>query len=129
MGQYCGVDVSQQAIRDANKFADQRSSWVVSDIESFHSLFKWNAVAMIESIYYIGLNQLPQVLKSVMEMVGESGIFLVRFHDFKKHQAYIEMIQRLYPSAERVESNLLCIDATSLSFNRPASPYEKQERA
>ena len=42
MGHYCGVDISKSAIKDAWKSADHRCSWVVSDVESFHSPFKWD---------------------------------------------------------------------------------------
>jgi hypothetical protein len=40
MGFYCGVGISTQAMNDGHKSADQRSSWIVSGIESFRSPFK-----------------------------------------------------------------------------------------
>ncbi|MGA8764172.1 MAG: class I SAM-dependent methyltransferase, partial [Candidatus Sulfotelmatobacter sp.] len=71
MGDYCGVDISKQAIGDARKFADHRISWVVSDLESFRSALQWDAVAMIESIYYIGLEELRPVLNRIMGTLRE----------------------------------------------------------
>ena len=62
-GHYCGVDISARAIKDALKSGDQRSSWEVSDFESFRSPFQWNTIAMIESIYYLRLEALPGVLR------------------------------------------------------------------
>jgi len=123
MGHYCGVDISQQAICDASKLGDQRCSWIVSDFESFRSPFQWDAVAMIESIYYLDLDDAPLLLKVIMGMLREKGIFLARFHDFNKHRAYVELIQGLYPSAERVDGNLLCINAAKMRFNQSSSAH------
>lgn len=112
MGHYCGVDISKRAIIDAGKLADQRSSWVVSDFESFRSPFRWDVVAMIESMNYVGLGELPTVLRRLMGMLGEHGMLLARFHDLNRHRAYVETVHRLYPGTEKVGSNLFCIPSS-----------------
>jgi predicted TPR repeat methyltransferase len=109
MGHYCGVDISKQAISDARKFADQRSSWIVSDFESFCSPFKWDTVAMIESMNYVRLGDLPAMLSRVMGMLKDRGILLARFHDLNKHTEYVKTIHQLYPGTEKLGSNLFRI--------------------
>jgi len=117
-GYYCGVDISNQAINDARKFEDLRSSWVVSDFESFRHPSKWDAVAMIESIYYIRLGELPPVLRRIMGMLREHGVLLVRLHDPDKHAEYVGMIRQLYPEMNMVGNNLFCISASSRSVDQ-----------
>jgi cyclopropane fatty-acyl-phospholipid synthase-like methyltransferase len=108
-GSYCGVDMSKQAIHDARKCADQRSSWIISNFESFRSPFMWDIIAMIESIYYVKLREIPIFLNGVMGMLTESGVVLIRFHDFNKHQKYVEAVQGFYTDTKRVSPNLLCV--------------------
>ena len=62
-GHYCGVDISARQSRKRAQMWGQRSSWVVSDFESFQSPFQWNTIAMIESIYYVSLDRVPACLK------------------------------------------------------------------
>src|SRR5262245_12007419 len=50
---YCGVDISRYAIEYARGYGDHRSAWIISDIEAFGSPFQWNAILLIESIYYL----------------------------------------------------------------------------
>jgi cyclopropane fatty-acyl-phospholipid synthase-like methyltransferase len=113
MGSYCGVDISKEAIGDARKSADQRSSWIVSDFESFRSPFKWDAVVMIESMYYVRLGGLPAVLDQAMGMLAESGMFFARVHDINRHSEHVKTMHQLYPSTERVGNNIFCIVASS----------------
>lgn len=109
IGSYCGVDISQLAIDDARKIIDQRSSWVVSDFESFHSQLRWDIIAMVESVYYVRLVQLPVFLSCMMQTLNPDGFFVFRLHDLEKHRAYAEVVMDLYPHAEKVDQNLFCI--------------------
>ena len=106
-GTYCGVDISERAISDARKRVDQRSSWIVSDIESFSSPFKWDAIVMIESIYYVDVDLLSVVLTRLTEMLEEEGFILIRLHDVEKHREYIEAINRRFPQMKWVAANLI----------------------
>jgi SAM-dependent methyltransferase len=108
-GCYCGVDISKQAIRDARKLHDQRSSWIVSDIETFCSPFKWDVIAMIESVYYVNLSQIPATLARLISILKENGFLLVRLHDPEEHREYVNAIFRLFPHAERIAEGLFYI--------------------
>lgn len=113
MGYYCGVDISNHAIRDARTFKDQRCSWVVSDLEAFRSPFKWDAVVMIESMNYVKLAELPAVLNRLMGMLADRGVFVVRLHDPNKHSEYVRTIHELYPGTQNMGTNLFRIAAGS----------------
>ena len=106
LGTYCGVDISARAIRDARKLHDQRSAWSVSAFESFQSQFQWDAVAMIESICYVKLALVPELLTRIMGMLKDEGFLLVRLHDIEKHRAYINEMRRHLPQTEQVDNNL-----------------------
>ena len=95
-GQYCGVDISEVAIRGASEIEKSaNSSWIVSDIESFDSNGKWDVIAMIESVYYVKIGKVTEVLTRAMGMLNAGGYLLLRIHDFAKHHEYIDVIRGL----------------------------------
>ena len=108
-GNYCGVDISKQAIRDARKLADERSTWAVSDFESFRSPFKWGTITMIESICYVSLDEIPKFLLGLTTMLDDRGKILFRLHNLGEFRDYIDLIYRLYPMTEKVSEHLYCI--------------------
>jgi len=116
-GSYCGVDISRKAVDEARGILDQRSSWVVSDFESFRSPFRWDLIAMTESLYYLKLDEVPPFLNRMMTMLDENGILLFRVHDSERHHEYIETATRLYPHLDRVGENLYCISNRALQSN------------
>jgi len=108
-GYYCGVDISKRAMDDARSMADQRSSWIVSDIEGFESPFQWDSIIMIESIYYVKINELPRVLAYLQRRLKRSGFMLFRIHDFQRHREYVDCIQAFFREVRLVDENLLCV--------------------
>jgi predicted TPR repeat methyltransferase len=113
LGNYCGVDISKRAVNDAWKIGDQRSSWVVSDFESFRSPFSWDAITMVESLCYIKHNQLSAFLQDKIGMLKEQGFFLFRLHDLTKYPEYIDTVCRTYPQTERVGEHLFRVSANA----------------
>lgn len=108
VGNYCGVDISKSPIDDARKLGDQRSSWVVSDFESFRSPFRWDVIAAVESIYYLKIQEFPLFLERTVQLLNPEGTFMIRIHDREKHREYVDELFRLYPKAESDE-NLFCV--------------------
>jgi 2-polyprenyl-3-methyl-5-hydroxy-6-metoxy-1,4-benzoquinol methylase len=109
-GQYCGVDISAAAIRVASEFENgANSSFIVSDIESFDSNQKWDVIAMIESVYYVKIETVIEVLNRAMGMLNAGGYLLVRIHDFSKHHMYIDAIHRLGARVEHTGPLLLIL--------------------
>ena len=120
-GSYCGVDISKNAIADAKKIGDQRSSWTVSDFESFRSPFKWDIVAMVESVCYVKLADLPEFLGRVVGMLNPEGALLFRLHDLGKHREYVESILALYPRTEKVDQNLFCVPSSTQAIHQKSA--------
>jgi cyclopropane fatty-acyl-phospholipid synthase-like methyltransferase len=108
-GYYCGVDISRLAIRNAQQFHDQHSSWVVSGAETFRSPFQWDAIVLIESIYYLPIRELSAIMTRLASMLRQGGFILIRLHDFEEHRDYVQVLQRLFPATERVHDKLLCV--------------------
>jgi predicted TPR repeat methyltransferase len=105
-GHYCGVDISQSAIGKASQRGDQKSSWIVSDIESFRSPFLWDAIVMVESIYYLQLTALSSVLRRISSMRTPDGSLVVRVHDAEKHREYINELYRVLPTTRKIGDRL-----------------------
>lgn len=111
-GSYCGVDISKTAINEARKLADQRSSWIVSDFESFRSPFQWDIVALVESLCYVKRTEIPRYLTTLAEMLVPQGRLVIRLHDLRKFKEYMDEVYRLFPNAEKMGSNLVAIPAS-----------------
>jgi 2-polyprenyl-3-methyl-5-hydroxy-6-metoxy-1,4-benzoquinol methylase len=114
-GHYCGNDISETAIRGASKIEKNgNSSWVVSDIESFDSDLKWDVIALVESIYYVKVEKVAQVLTRAVGMLNADGYLLLRVHDFTKHHEYIDVIRGLGSHVEH-KGSLLIVPAQRVS--------------
>jgi cyclopropane fatty-acyl-phospholipid synthase-like methyltransferase len=107
-GYYCGVDISAAAIRVASEIEPRaNSSWIVSDIESFDSDLRWDVIAMIESVYYVKIERVAEVLNRALRMLNAGGYLLVRIHDFSKHHQYLDTIRSLRAPVEHTGPFLL----------------------
>lgn len=114
-GHYCGSDISEAAIRGASKIEKNgNSSWVVSDIESFDSDLKWDVIALVESIYYVKVEKVGQILTRAVGMLNADGYLLLRVHDFAKHHEYIDVIRGLGSHVEH-KGSLLIVPAQGIS--------------
>jgi len=114
-GHYCGSDISEAAIRGASKIEKNgNSSWVVSDIESFDSDLKWDVIALVESIYYVKVEKVGQILTRAVGMLNADGYLLLRVHDFAKHHEYIDVIRGLGSHVEH-KGPLLIVPAQGIS--------------
>jgi len=77
-----------------------------SDIESFDSDLKWDVIALADSIYYVKVEKVAQVLTRAAGMLNADGYLLLRIHDFAKHREYIEVIRYLGSHVEHKDSLL-----------------------
>jgi cyclopropane fatty-acyl-phospholipid synthase-like methyltransferase len=115
MSHYCGVDISRYAIEHARAHGDHRSSWAVSDIESFRSPFQWDAIVLIESIYYVRPELMAEVFERFAEMLTEDGFILIRVHDAEQHADCLSAIREIVPGAQRIDPTLLAIYRPALA--------------
>jgi 2-polyprenyl-3-methyl-5-hydroxy-6-metoxy-1,4-benzoquinol methylase len=111
---YCGVDISSRAIEKAKAHPDDRSDWAVSDIESFHSQARWDAILLIESIFYVELTKVPSLLSRWNDMLTDEGFVLIRIHDPLRHCDYMEALRRIVPQSKAVDASLLVLEREPL---------------
>ena len=120
-GQYCGVDISAAAIRVACGIENgPNSSWIVSDIESFASNQKWDVIALIESVYYIKIKKVVEVLNRAMRILNPGGYLLLRIHDSSKHHQYIDAVHRLDARVQHTGPLFLLLPRQSAPLTRAA---------
>ena len=122
---YCGVDISSFAIDKAKADADQRTDWVISDIESFGSPLLWDAILLIESIYYVELGRPPFLLARWRDMLTDEGFVLIRIHDPVLHDDYVETLCRIVPHAEVIDASTLVFKRDALSTRSHAEVTEQ----
>jgi predicted TPR repeat methyltransferase len=116
-GPFCGVEISDKAIRDAQKLGDQRSTWIISDVEGFRSNLKWDVITFVESVYYINPRRLSEVIHRFVGMLEATGCILIRLNDVEKHRAYLDMIFQSYPHTEKIGASLFCIPNFARRFS------------
>jgi SAM-dependent methyltransferase len=109
-GYYVGVDISEGAITDARAMGYANSDWIASDIESFEIKGLYSAILMVESIYYLPIPRIAEVLQRALNATTENGFVLIRIHDLLKHREYVNKIRELYPRSVVIGSTLWRID-------------------
>jgi 2-polyprenyl-3-methyl-5-hydroxy-6-metoxy-1,4-benzoquinol methylase len=124
-GKYLGLDISAAAVKVASS-QDQsgRSEWVVSDIESFRTDKVWDVILMIESVYYLKLPRVPEVLGMLHRRLTPEGFLLLRIHDDKKHRHYIDALQMAFPRIQR--SGFLYVIPSHVSTVRAAGSVPEE---
>jgi SAM-dependent methyltransferase len=88
-GQYTGVDISPKAIAVAKKINDPRAEWFVSSIEEFAFSREFDVICFVESLYYVRLERVQEVLQQCRER-GKTTY--VRIWDVKTHASYIKQL-------------------------------------
>jgi cyclopropane fatty-acyl-phospholipid synthase-like methyltransferase len=91
-GYYHGVDISSEAL---SFFPfDNNSKNTVSSIEDFHPHTLYDAIAFVESIYYLPLKRVQAIIERMQEHLSHDGIIAVRIHDHEKYREYIDILAK-----------------------------------
>jgi SAM-dependent methyltransferase len=88
-GHYTGVDISPKAIAVARKLNDTRAEWSVSPIEDFAVDREFDVICFVESIYYVRLERVQEVLQRCRE---RSKTIYVRIYDKRAHASFIHQL-------------------------------------
>jgi SAM-dependent methyltransferase len=99
-GFFIGVDISKAAIGQNIRTYPNRSSWYQLPIEDYRALGGEDAICFIESLYYVPLGKVDEVVRRAHAALVPGGILLFRFHDLAKHRAYVDAIWKIFPEAE-----------------------------
>src|ERR1035441_353360 len=88
-GHYTGVDISPKAISIARKINDDRAEWFVSPIEDFATDRKFDVICLVESLYYVRLERVQEVLQRCRK---HGTAIYVRIWNVKEHALYVEQL-------------------------------------
>lgn len=90
-GRYCGIDTSLTAIQEAQKRfrGDPLSRFQRGSIEHCPQDEQWDTIVLVESLYYIPIDELGRVLDRLANLVKRGGFLLFRIHDPVKYAAYV----------------------------------------
>lgn len=88
-GHYTGVDISARAISVARKMDDAKAEWFVSPIEDFAIGRQFDLVCFVESLYYVRLHRVREVLQRCRD---HSKTIYVRIWNVKEHAPFIEQL-------------------------------------
>ena len=79
-------------------------------IELLAAVFRMaDAIALIESVYYVKLDVLSTVLARLMGLLEDQGFILLRLHDPQKFEGYLQNIQGWYPQTKKLGDALWSI--------------------
>jgi SAM-dependent methyltransferase len=88
-GHYTGVDISPRAISVARKINDARAEWLVSPIEDFAIDREFDLICFVESLYYVRLERVQEVLRRCRE---HGKAVYVRIWNGKEHAPFIRQL-------------------------------------
>ena len=95
-----GVDLSQEAIRIAGRFASTRVAFTVSDMETFECLREYDVILFSESLYYVSSNGLVPLLKRLAGRLKPGGVFVVTFAQAARYRDILSKIRRNFAVLE-----------------------------
>ena len=100
-GPYTGVDISSEGLRFGIERNLPSCRWVNADIGDFSSDSRYDSIVMIESLYYLRLEQAESLLLRLKALLTPAGCLIIRIHDSRRHSAYLAAIEKVYPAAKK----------------------------
>ena len=92
-GYFIGVDVSEQAIEVARKSEDDSAEWYICAIEEFPILNrKVSVICLCESIYYVPLRSVLNMLLQCSQFLISGGRIVVRIWHADRHREYVALL-------------------------------------
>jgi SAM-dependent methyltransferase len=81
-GQYLGIDVSDLVIKNCQKLANERTKFIVADMDNLVLPQKYDVIMFNETIYYA--SNITQVLTNcIQNILTNNGIFVISIHQHK----------------------------------------------
>jgi 2-polyprenyl-3-methyl-5-hydroxy-6-metoxy-1,4-benzoquinol methylase len=95
-----GVDLSDEAIRLANRYASESIRFKTGDMETFISDSHYDVILFSESLNYIPLANQEKLLQRLGNYLKKGGVFIVTFAQAKRYSAMIEGIRKHFQVRE-----------------------------
>jgi len=115
--QYLGVDVSEKAIlmaiaRSRRNGREAKNRYVCADVERFVPDARYEVVLFRESLFYVPVSKVLQLLERYRQYLTKDGVFIVRMCSREKHRAIVRRIERHYTvleSSPRTDANVILV--------------------
>ena len=103
---YTGIDVSGTAIQMAieRSKANGRSNkneYYQSDIFNYRTSQKYNVILFRDTIYYLPLSKIKNLLNRYSSHLEDNGLFIVRMYDRENGAQYVNLIESNYKLVEK----------------------------
>jgi 2-polyprenyl-3-methyl-5-hydroxy-6-metoxy-1,4-benzoquinol methylase len=89
-----GIDLSQEAIRLANRFASDKVSFQLADMVTFECPNHYDLILFSESLNYVPVAGQESLLRRLAESLKPGGVFVVTFSQAKRYKNMIDGIRR-----------------------------------
>ena len=97
---YCGVDVSDLAIQNAQKLADNKTKFIIADMDNLDLGKRYDVILYNESINYS--KNIERVLKNnIQNLLNPNGIFIISVHNYKHSDEHWSDIHKVLKTIDK----------------------------
>ena len=89
-----GIDLSEEAIRLASRFASERVSFQLGDMVEFECPRPYDVILFSESLNYVPATGQSRLLLRLSEHLKPGGVFVTTFAQAARYQDILERIRR-----------------------------------
>jgi cyclopropane fatty-acyl-phospholipid synthase-like methyltransferase len=90
-GRYRGVEISKHAVRLCP--IDKNAAFEVSSMEDYRPLGHYDAIIFVETIYYVSLKRVPELIDVLRGCLLPGGTIIMRIHDHRKYARYVTALR------------------------------------
>jgi len=95
-----GVDLSEEALRLAQRFASDKVSFVKGDMTTFQPARRYEVILFSESLNYLATKIASRCLQRLSQDLDHQGVFVVTFAQSDRYAEWIEMIRTSFAVVE-----------------------------
>lgn len=95
-----GIDLSEEAVRIASRFASDKISFKVADMVTFECPRPYDIILFSESLYYVPATDQVDLLLRLSLYLKTGGVFIVTFAQAKRYVNLLERIREAFTVIE-----------------------------
>jgi trans-aconitate methyltransferase len=95
-----GLDLSEEAVRLANRFARENVSFQTGDLIKFQCVICYDVILFSESLYYVPSSQQENLLKRLASQLKPGGVIVVTLAQASRYKTIIELIRNRFDVVE-----------------------------
>ena len=106
---YTGVDVSAVALEEATAESGRhperkrQNEYVVADIGTFVPARKYDAVLLMEMLYYFSPRQIKPLMRRYSQHLTDDGVMIAQLHDGEKYASIVRLIAKNFTILDRAQ--------------------------